>query len=120
MTGGQEDLVIPVNWNTCFSVEACTDLTFLLIPVFKNQYTKCIRVVEREHFVSSPTTPLCEDQCRTQRRDVSKASKKEKKTLRFTLGFVSPLPLQSKLSEKNILFKVRSEQQMKYLIIACM
>lgn len=32
----------------------------------------------------------------------------------FTLDFVPPLPLQSKLSEKNLLFKVRSEQWMKY------
>lgn len=36
----------------------------------------------------------------------------------FTLDFVTPLPLQSKLREKNILYKVRSEQWMKYLIIA--
>lgn len=29
-----EDLVKLLNWNMFFAVEACTDLTFLFIPVF--------------------------------------------------------------------------------------
>lgn len=36
----------------------------------------------------------------------------------FTVDFVSPLALQSKLSEKTILSEIRSKQPMKYLIIA--
>lgn len=51
----QEDSVILVNWNTFFSVEACTDLMVLFMSVFWNQYKECIRGVEREYcFIFSP------------------------------------------------------------------